>query len=140
MSIEENKLYHQMLKTKNGLKTLSLSSSLYLLNFLYICRYGGISKTGKLKQLLLQSMSSGKGGLGIRFMIHFYVKEFFIDLISDTKNDMMQEYESKNDDKIKDLLFKIYNNSIQDTLFEFLYTFYPYCISDFYDIKSTKDY
>ena len=61
---------------KDRLKKKSYYSSLLLLHFLYKCRYGGISTTVELKELLYQLISNG-GGLGMGYMITFYFDEFF---------------------------------------------------------------
>ena len=61
---------------QNRLKQKSYHSSRFLLNFLYKCRYGGISKTVELKELIYQLISNG-GGLGFGYMITFYYFKFF---------------------------------------------------------------
>ena len=61
---------------KDRLKHKAYYSSLFLLHFLYKCRYGGISKTVELKELIYQLISNG-GGLGLGYMVAFYYNEFF---------------------------------------------------------------
>ena len=80
---QENDKYLEMLQD------LSLKSGLFLLNFFYLVRYGGIDKVKKLKQLYAQCISTGKGALGVRIMFHFYWKQLFINIINKRSNDFI---------------------------------------------------
>ena len=77
-----NKIEYENIKqimdviNKNKLKKKSLYSSLYLLHFMYKCRYGNILDTDQLKELLFRLICNG-GGLGFGHMIVFYYEETF---------------------------------------------------------------
>eukprot|EP01084_Bolivina_argentea_P074544 135222_1 len=150
ISETENNKYLSMLKNPKHQKRLSFLSSLYLLNFMYIARFGGISQTPKLKQLLLQSISSGKGGLGIRYMFYYYFKQFFIDPINNVTDININIHTGEITSistpttsnriviPIKIYLYKLYELSYQDTLFEFVEMFRRIiCVDAFYDLEKT---
>ena len=78
---------------KEKLKYKSLYSSLYILNFMYKCRYNkSITKNCELRQLLLQSICNG-GGLGFGHMVIFYYNEFFIDELRGYFHDEYKNFE-----------------------------------------------
>ena len=61
---------------KKKLKRKSLYSSLYVLHFMYKCRYGDIKDTEQLKEILFRLICNG-GGLGLGHMIIFYYEQTF---------------------------------------------------------------
>mmetsp|Transcript_63215 Transcript_63215/g.56970 ORF Transcript_63215/g.56970 Transcript_63215/m.56970 type:complete len:413 (+) Transcript_63215:58-1296(+) len=130
---KENEKYLKMLRNDHDLKDLSLKSGLFVLNFLYICRYGGIERVEKIKNLFAQCISTGKGALGSRIMFYFYWKEFFINIINERNNDIIFDFESgemkpredmmrDGDDKrikLEDLLTEMFETKYEHKVFSF---------------------
>ena len=128
---QENDKYLKMLKDENGLKELSLKSGLFLLNFFYLVRYGGIDKVKKLKQLYAQCISTGKGALGIRIMFHFYWKQLFINIINKRSNDFIidiktgkiidkpKDFIKTGDANLEEVLKRMYDIKYDQKIFEF---------------------
>eukprot|EP01083_Nonionella_stella_P066793 176190_1 len=109
-----------------SIKNKSLLSTLFLLHFIYKCRYGGIKRSVELRQLLLQLISIGGGILGVRYMIFFYCKQFLFDRIqyeSDHNIPILNGQftdckQHKATRTIADLLYEIYDD---ETFFRFTY-------------------
>ena len=120
-----------MIENKKHSESLSLSSSLYLLHFVQLCKYGGIKNTFQLKQLFLQIVSSCEGALGARIMLYYYIKHVFLDKINRESNinvdlqtgEINQKRRGRISDHIKDIkdiLSEMYHSQQQDVLFEFV--------------------
>lgn len=71
-NVKDSCIHYKFIKNK------SLRSTLFLLNFVYKCRYGDISSIIHLRKLLLLLLSTNGGTLIIRYMIYFYYKEFVL--------------------------------------------------------------
>ena len=106
----------------------SLYSTLYILNFLYICKYGGISKNEKLKQLLLRVITNG-GALGFAHMFMYYYDLFFFNEYNDISND---------DDLSTICIKKVYNDSRIHGLILELRILHPKRIDNFCKSKYSK--
>ena len=133
LPISENDKQHylKMIENKKHSESLSLSSSLYLLHFVQLCKYGGIKNTFQLKQLFLQIVSSYEGALGARIMLYYYIKQVLLDKINRESNinvdlktgEISPKRRGRISDHIKDIkdiLSEMYHSQQQDVLFEFV--------------------
>lgn len=101
-NVNDSCIHYKFIKNK------SLRSTLFLLNFLYKCRYGDISSIIHLRKMLLLLLSTNGGTLIIRYMIYFYYKEFVL-----RKRESTNTFITTQRRKRRKLEYHNYNNYIR---------------------------